>query len=86
MTFPGLRAEPILVGHLKGFVDFTPRANFEVGLNYVQGNRTSSPPHAAAADLRPDCRSLGLRLLTRDAAASRGQSDIPSLADTGRAK
>jgi hypothetical protein len=35
--FSGVRGEPILVAHLSGFVDFTSRANFELGLNYARG-------------------------------------------------
>jgi hypothetical protein len=37
VLFSGVRGEPILIGHLSGFADFTPQASFELGLNYVRG-------------------------------------------------
>lgn len=43
VLFSGVRGEPIWVGHFRGFVDFTPRANFEVGLNYARGRRHANP-------------------------------------------
>ncbi len=43
VLFSGVRGEPIYVGHFRGFVDFTPRANFELGLNYVRGRRNADP-------------------------------------------
>lgn len=55
VLFSGVRGEPIYVGHLKGYVDFTPRSNFEIGLNYVSGDRN------IAADGDPvDLRSTNL--------------------------
>lgn len=43
VTFSGVRSEPIYVGRFRGFVDFTPRANFEVGLDYARGKRHADP-------------------------------------------
>ncbi len=52
VLFSGVRGEPIYVGHLKGYVDFTPRSNFEVGLSYVNGDRNLAAD-GDPVDLRP---------------------------------
>jgi hypothetical protein len=43
VLFSGVRGEPIYVGRFRGFIDFTPRSNFELGLNYAQGKRDADP-------------------------------------------
>jgi len=61
--FSGVRGEPIWVGHLRGFADLTPRANLEVGLNYVRGERHADPAFDPDCDttLLPGCDTIVLR-------------------------